>query len=81
VSFTVTGNDAGQQYDLPQYRIAYTNTYGKPPWYDFVRDEYAACREQVGLSDYSSFTKIDLWVCMVVPVSDLFMGMYGGTCE
>lgn len=26
-----------------------------------MADEYAACRERVGISDYSSFTKIDLW--------------------
>ncbi|XP_075230059.1 pyruvate dehydrogenase phosphatase regulatory subunit, mitochondrial [Lycorma delicatula] len=43
------------------YRIAATNTFGKPDWFDFVDAEYAACREMVGLSDYSSFTKIDLW--------------------
>lgn len=43
-------------------RIAYTNTFGKPPWFEFVAEEYAACRERVGISDYSSFTKIDLWV-------------------
>ncbi|XP_066995066.1 pyruvate dehydrogenase phosphatase regulatory subunit, mitochondrial isoform X2 [Anabrus simplex] len=41
-------------------RIAYTSTFGKPPWFDIVSEEYAACRETVGLSDYSSFTKIDL---------------------
>lgn len=45
-----------------RYKIAYTNTFGKPPWFDAVAQEYAACRETVGLSDYSSFTKIDLWV-------------------
>jgi pyruvate dehydrogenase phosphatase regulatory subunit len=44
-------------------RMAYTNTFGKPPWFDHVAAEYAACRESVGISDYSSFTKIDLWVC------------------
>ncbi|KAK0176323.1 hypothetical protein PV328_000470 [Microctonus aethiopoides] len=44
-----------------QYKIAYTNTFGKPPWFDPVAREYAACRETIGLSDYSSFTKIDLW--------------------
>ncbi|KAF7265881.1 hypothetical protein GWI33_020628 [Rhynchophorus ferrugineus] len=43
------------------YRIAYTKTFGKPPWFDFAAREYAACREGVGISDYSSFTKIDLW--------------------
>lgn len=44
------------------YRIAETNTFGKPPWFDLVAEEYSACREAVGLSDYSSFTKIELWV-------------------
>ncbi|XP_048507943.1 pyruvate dehydrogenase phosphatase regulatory subunit, mitochondrial isoform X2 [Athalia rosae] len=44
-----------------KYKIAYTNTFGKPAWFDYVAKEYAACRETVGLSDYSSFTKIDLW--------------------
>ena len=45
-----------------KYKIAYTNTFAKPPWFDHVAQEYAACRESIGLSDYSSFTKIDLWV-------------------
>lgn len=49
-----------------RYKIAYTNTFGKPPWFDFVAKEYAACRESVGLSDYSSFTKIDLWVGRII---------------
>lgn len=59
--------ESGESYDwsgkgnsIP-YRIGYTNTFGKPPWFDFVAEEYAACRETVGISDYSSFTKIDLW--------------------
>ncbi|XP_063987636.1 pyruvate dehydrogenase phosphatase regulatory subunit, mitochondrial [Diachasmimorpha longicaudata] len=43
------------------YKIAHTNTFGKPPWFDPVGKEYAACRETIGLSDYSSFTKLDLW--------------------
>lgn len=42
-------------------KVAYTNTFSKPPWFDSVSNEYAACREFIGLSDYSSFTKIDLW--------------------
>ncbi|XP_076169845.1 pyruvate dehydrogenase phosphatase regulatory subunit, mitochondrial [Ptiloglossa arizonensis] len=42
-------------------KIAYTNTFSKPPWFEPVSEEYAACRERIGLSDYSSFTKIDLW--------------------
>uniref|UniRef100_A0A0A9WV29 Pyruvate dehydrogenase phosphatase regulatory subunit, mitochondrial n=1 Tax=Lygus hesperus TaxID=30085 RepID=A0A0A9WV29_LYGHE len=43
------------------YRIAETNTFGKPPWFDYVASEYEACRESVGLSDYSSFTKLEMW--------------------
>ncbi|XP_006618712.1 pyruvate dehydrogenase phosphatase regulatory subunit, mitochondrial [Apis dorsata] len=42
-------------------KVAYTNTFSKPPWFESVSNEYAACREFIGLSDYSSFTKIDLW--------------------
>jgi hypothetical protein len=64
--FSWTGHDSNTKNGLHPYRIAYTNTFGKPPWFDFVCDEYSACREQVGLSDYSSFTKIDLWVCMIL---------------
>lgn len=44
------------------YRIAKTNTFAKPDWFDIVTREYEACRETVGLCDYSSFTKIDLTV-------------------
>lgn len=38
------------------------NTFSKPFWFDAVNDEYTACREAVGLIDYSAYTKIDLWV-------------------
>lgn len=53
-----------EQYQLnksPKFRVSYTNTFAKPHWFDFVANEYAACRERVGIADYSSFTKIDLW--------------------
>lgn len=43
------------------FRISDTKTFGKPHWFDFVSVEYDACREKVGLADYSSFTKMDLW--------------------
>ncbi|CAH0385101.1 unnamed protein product [Bemisia tabaci] len=43
------------------FEVAETNTFAKPPWFNEVAEEYAACRETVGLSDYSSFTKLDLW--------------------
>lgn len=38
-----------------------TNTFSKPHWFDIVGSEYDACREKIGLADYSSFTKIDVW--------------------
>lgn len=36
--------------------------YGKPPWFEAVKSEYEACRERVALLDYSSFTKLEVWV-------------------
>lgn len=42
--------------------IAKASSFYKPIWFDAVCDEYTACRETVGLIDYSSYTKIDLWV-------------------
>lgn len=64
--FGIMGINVLLDLELPdgfqRYKIAYTNTFAKPPWFDAVAQEYAACREEVGLSDYSSFTKIDLWV-------------------
>lgn len=55
-----------EQKGVPQkprpFAIASTKTFGKPPWFDNVQREYWACREAVGLADYSNFTKIDLQV-------------------
>lgn len=45
--------------DLPSARV---DVYGKPPWFDAVKSEYEACRERVALLDYSSFTKLEVWV-------------------
>lgn len=59
----------GREDERP-YRIAQTNTFGKPDWFDFVAKEYEACRETVGLCDYSSFTKIDLTVSFTSPISN-----------
>ncbi|XP_067144980.1 pyruvate dehydrogenase phosphatase regulatory subunit, mitochondrial isoform X2 [Centruroides vittatus] len=42
-------------------RIAFTETFGKPPWFEKVQSEYHACRERVAILDYSSFTKLELW--------------------
>ncbi|XP_055373597.1 pyruvate dehydrogenase phosphatase regulatory subunit, mitochondrial [Condylostylus longicornis] len=52
--------DKLDELGLPRFRIAETNTFGKPPWFEFVSAEYNACRERVGLADYSSFTKYDI---------------------
>ena len=49
----------GQNAEAP-YRVAYTNSFMKPHWFDAVRCEYRACRESVAIADYSSFTKLDL---------------------
>lgn len=54
-------NDLETIEGFQRCKIAYTNTFSKPPWFEAVSNEYAACRETIGLSDYSSFTKIDLW--------------------
>ncbi|KAK7062511.1 hypothetical protein SK128_002111 [Halocaridina rubra] len=35
-------------------------TFRKPAFFDFVREEYQACRERVGIIDLSSFTKIEI---------------------
>ncbi|KAI8431221.1 hypothetical protein MSG28_001258 [Choristoneura fumiferana] len=49
-------------YERPTWfePVAHTRTFGKPHWFDTVQREYWACREAVGIADYSSFTKIDL---------------------
>lgn len=45
-----------------KFVMAKTNTFGKPDWFDIVEAEYEACRENVSLLDYSSFTKLDIQV-------------------
>lgn len=42
--------------------MAKTHTFGKPDWFEIVESEYEACRENVSLLDYSSFTKLDIQV-------------------
>lgn len=41
-------------------QVLETPSFGKPHWFDAVREEYTACRERVALLDYSSFTKINI---------------------
>ncbi|XP_058458105.1 pyruvate dehydrogenase phosphatase regulatory subunit, mitochondrial [Malaya genurostris] len=54
-------NDSVDEKGIPKFRIATTKGFGKPHWFDNVQSEYDACREKIGLSDYSTFTKIDMW--------------------
>ncbi|GAB6031167.1 hypothetical protein CHUAL_007971 [Chamberlinius hualienensis] len=42
------------------FKVAHTNTFKKPSWFDRVAVEYKACREGVAVLDYSSFTKLEL---------------------
>ncbi|KAG8225026.1 hypothetical protein J437_LFUL000003 [Ladona fulva] len=37
-------------------------TFGKPKFFDYMREEYIACREGVGIIDMSSFTKFEIKV-------------------
>lgn len=48
--------------DSKKCNMAKTNTFGKPDWFNIVEAEYEACRENVSLLDYSSFTKLDIQV-------------------
>jgi pyruvate dehydrogenase phosphatase regulatory subunit len=57
-------NNSSSAKGSPKFRIADTGTFHKPHWFDIVASEYEACREKIGMCDYSSFTKIDLWVSM-----------------
>ena len=48
----------GETLKLP---IAKTETFYRPPWFQAAAEEFQATREAVGLCDYSSFAKMDLW--------------------
>lgn len=37
-------------------------TFFKPKFFDFMKEEYIACREGVGIIDMSSFSKIEIKV-------------------
>ena len=39
-------------------------SFGKPQWFEIVRDEYMACRRGVAIMDMSSFTKFELKVTL-----------------
>lgn len=38
-------------------------SFYKPKFFDFMKEEYLACREGVGIIDMSSFSKIEIKVC------------------
>ena len=37
-------------------------SYGRPNWFDRVKEEHEACRENVALFDMSAFTKLEVEV-------------------
>ena len=37
-------------------------TYGRPNWFDRVKEEHLACREKVALFDMSAFAKLEIEV-------------------
>lgn len=41
-------------------------TFFKPKFFDFMKEEYLACREGVGIIDMSSFSKIEIKVISFV---------------
>jgi glycine cleavage system aminomethyltransferase T len=45
-------------------------SFYKPKFFDFMREEYLACREGVGIIDMSSFSKIE------IKVSTLFIRIF-----
>lgn len=44
------------------YEDLQKGSFGKPAWFDYVSEEYWACRESVCLMDMSSFSKFELEV-------------------
>ena len=40
-------------------------TYGRPNWFDRVKEEHKACRENVALFDLSSLAKLEVEVWMI----------------
>lgn len=40
-------------------------SFYKPKFFDFMKDEFLACREGVGIIDMSSFSKIEIKVFLI----------------
>lgn len=49
----------GKEGSLPEMP---PGTYYKPKFFDFMLEEYYACRESVGIIDMSSFSKMKIQV-------------------
>lgn len=42
-----------------------SGTYYKPKFFDFMLEEYYACRESIGIIDMSSFSKMKIQVFLL----------------
>lgn len=51
------------------FSLAMSNKFGKPTYFDIVKNEYWACRENVCLVDMSSFAKVEIRVSTCKTVS------------
>ena len=47
-------------------------TYGRPNWFDRVREEHTSCRDRVALFDLSAFAKLEVEVHTYMYTSTLF---------
>lgn len=63
------------------FRVATTDSYTRPHWFEFAAEEYKACREKVGLCDYSSFTKIDIWAADKADVVEYLQMLCSNDCD
>ncbi|XP_066969393.1 pyruvate dehydrogenase phosphatase regulatory subunit, mitochondrial [Macrobrachium rosenbergii] len=70
-SYFEPGGTLQEDYDVENYdvdgkpsapfKMASTEMWTKPHWFNVVGEEYIACRERVAILDYSSFAKFDIW--------------------
>lgn len=48
------------------------NSFFKPSFFNFIQDEYNACRDTVGIIDISSFSKIKIKVCRLFQIESTY---------
>uniref|UniRef100_A0A4D5RB29 Pyruvate dehydrogenase phosphatase regulatory subunit, mitochondrial n=1 Tax=Scolopendra viridis TaxID=118503 RepID=A0A4D5RB29_SCOVI len=53
--------DSYQKVESGNSAIMNPPKFGKPDWFEFVKDEYLTCRKGVGVLDLSSLTKTEIW--------------------